>query len=173
MTTALTRTNKNPLAFRTIPIMIVALFLSLFALSPSQAAATQADADYSQAMIELTGKLQTATTSFSKIATKPPTWAMGKPYNTWKTKAIKSSNDFLAAIAALSAVEGTDGFTTSHPLLTKALANFKTGVTLAKTAMSKNDAKTMAKANASILKGNSSYAAWLTAYEADVAALNG
>ena len=39
--------------------------------------------------------------------------------------------------------------------------------------MSKNDAKTMAKANASILKGNSSYAAWLTAYEADVAALNG
>ncbi len=173
MKTNLAGTNKNPLTFRTIPIMVVALLLSLFTISPSQAAATQADVDYSQSMIDLTAKFTTASTNFSKLATKPPTWAVGKSYNTWKGKAIKSADGMLAAIEALSAVQGTGGFATSHPLLTKALANFKTGVTLAKTAMSKNDAKTMAKGNASILKGNSSYAAWLTAYEADVAALNG
>ena len=173
MTTSTFRRSSAPHSRKFAIAIISALLLSIFTTSPSQAAATQADVDYSQAMINLTGKIQTASENFSKVATKPPTWAMGKPYNAWKTKALKSSDNFLAAIKAISAVKGTDGFATSHPLLTKALADFKTGVTLAKSAISKNDSKTMEKGNVSILKGNSDWVAWSTAYAADVAALNG
>lgn len=173
MTTRIYSESERVTVQKLIPIMIVAFFLSLFAISPSQAAATQADVDYSQSMIDLTAKFQAASTNFSKVATKPPTWAVGKSYNTWKGRAIKSADGMLAANVALSAVKGTGGFATSHPLLTRAIANFKTGVTLAKTAMNKNDSKTMAKANASILQGNSGWVAWSAAYEADVAALNG
>ncbi len=173
MTLEITPITKTFAKSKLISAIIAALLLSVIGAAPSQAAATQADVDYSQSMIALTGKFQTASENFSKIATKPPTWAMGKSYNTWKVKAIKSSAEMLAVINELSAVKGTDGFTTSHPLLTKALANFKTGVTLAKAAMDKNDSKKMAKANASILKGNSGWVAWSTAYAADVAALNG
>ena len=157
---------------KTIAI-ISALLLTIFTAPDSNAAATQADVDYSQAMIGLTAKFQAASENFSKVATKPPTWAVGKSYNNWKGKATKSSDAMLATISALSAVSATDGFATSHPLLTKALADFKTGITLAKAAIKKNDSKKMAKANDSILKANSSWAAWTAAYEADVATLNG
>ena len=173
MTLEITPITKTFAKSKLISAIIAALLLSVIGAAPSQAAATQADVDYSQAMVDLTTKFQTASANYSKLATKPPTWAMGKSYNAWKVKAIKSSAEMLAVINELSAVKGTDGFTTSHPLLTKALANFKTGVTLSKAAINKNDSKTMAKANASILKGNSGWVAWSTAYAADVAALNG
>jgi hypothetical protein len=173
MTLEINPARKTFAKSKLVPALIAALLLSVIGTSPSYAAATQADVDYSQAMVDLTTKFNTVSTNFSKLSTKPPTWAMGKSYNAWKVKAIKSSVEMLAVINELSAVKGTDGFATSHPLLTKALANFKTGVTLSKTAINKNDSKTMAKANASILKGNSSWVAWSTAYAADVAALNG
>jgi hypothetical protein len=173
MTLEISPARKTFAKSKLVHALISALLLSVIGTSPSYAGATQADVDYSQAMIALTGKFQTASENFSKIATKPPTWAVGKSYNAWKVKAIKSSSEMLAVISELSAVQGTDGFAKSHPLLTKALANFKTGVTLAKAAMNKNDSKKMAKANAALLKGNSGWVAWSAAYEADVAALNG
>ena len=173
MTLEIKPATKTFAKSKLIPSIIAALLLSVIGTTPSQAAATQADVDYSQTMITLTGQFQTASENFSKIATKPPTWAVGKSYNSWKVKAIKSSGEMLAVISELSAVQGTDGFAKSHALLTKALGNFKTGVTLAKAAMNKNDSKKMAKANAALLKGNSGWVAWSAAYEADVAALNG
>jgi hypothetical protein len=173
MTLEINPARKTFTKSKLVPALIAALLLSVIGTSPSYAAATQADVDYSQAMIDLTAKMQTASTSFVKLSTKPPTWAMGKSYNTWKTKAVKSSTTFLGVISELSAVKGTDGFATSHPLLTKALSEYKTGVTLAKAAMSKNDSKVMTKANASLLKASTSWTTWMAAYEADVAALNG
>ena len=173
MTLEINQARKTFAKSKLAPALIAALMLSVIGTTPSYAAATQADVDYSQSMIELTGKLQTASENFSKVGAKPPTWAIGKSYNSWKTKALKSSDTFLSAINAVAAVKGTDGFATSHPLLTKALSNFRTGVTLAKAAMNKNDSKKMAKANAALLKGNSAWVAWSAAYEADVAALNG
>ena len=173
MTLEINPATKTFAKSKLVSALIAALLLSVIGTTPSYAAATQADVDYSQAMVELTAKFNTASTNFSKLSTKPPTWAVGKSYNAWKVKAIKSSVEMLAVINELSAVKGTDGFAKSHPLLTKALANFKTGVTLSKAAINKNDSKTMTKANASILKGNSGWVAWSAAYEADVAALNG
>ena len=105
MTLEINPARKTFAKSKLVPALIAALLLSVIGTTPSYAAATQADVDYSQAMVELTAKFNTASTNFSKLSTKPPTWAVGKSYNAWKVKAIKSSVEMLAVINELSAVK--------------------------------------------------------------------
>jgi hypothetical protein len=154
-------------------LVLLALVLTPFNLSPAQAAATQADVDYSTQVSALAQEFAANVIAWSSATANPPTLAFGSKYNAYKTKALKTSDAVLATALKFKALTPSEGFPVSGPLLLKAATAFETAVKGLKTAISKNDAKQMKKSNALILSATSLYSKWGAAYADEVKALNG
>ena len=157
---------------RTIATAIAILALSTIS-APAHAAATQADVDYSTKVAALTQEFGKVATAWGTATANPPSLAIGAKYTAYKTKALKTTDAVLATAKKMKALTPSEGFPKSGPELTRIMATYETALSAVKSAISKNDAKGMKKANALITTVSNDYAKWATSYAEEVKALNG
>ena len=153
--------------------LVVTFLLSPLSLTYANAAATQADVDYSQQVSTLSQEFATVVSSWGEATANPPTFAVGKKFNAYKAKAVKASDAVLATLKKMNALKPSPGFAKSGDLLVKATASYMSAMTAIKSAINKNDAKAMKKANDAVLKANAKYEEWSKVYASDMEALNG
>ena len=153
--------------------LTMGLSFSTVALIPANAAATQADVDYSTAISKLSNEFGKAATDWAGAVSNPPTFSFGKKFSTYKANASKKSDLLLVAIGKMKALTPSVGFPKSDALLKKSLTAYELAVGMVKTAINKNDSKLMTKANKAIIAASSSYQSWAGSYADEVKALNG
>jgi hypothetical protein len=153
--------------------LAMGLSFSTVALIPAQAAATQADVDYSTAVSKIAVDFGKATSAWATSVANPPSLTFGKKFNDYKTRALKGTNALLVVIAKMKALKPSSGFPKSGPLLKKTALAYEKAVGMTKTAITKNDSKLMAKASKGFLDASTAFASWGAIYADEVGALNG
>lgn len=168
------KSMKPGLVKKYVGLLLSAMFLvSPVLMSNANAAATQADIDYSQQVSSLSQEFVDVLNAWALATANPPAFAIGKKFNAYKSKAVKSSDAVLATLKKMKALQASEGFATSGPMLTKAATSYFSAINSIKNAINKNDSKLMKKANTAVLKAGTLYSNWSEAYAKDVAALNG
>lgn len=147
--------------------------LILSQISPSFAAATEADVKYSQDVIALTQEFAKVVTTWTAAVSNPPTFSIGNKYNNWKKGAIGASTKMQATVSKFANLKPTPGLAVSDALLKKACKEYSLGLTNFIQALNKNDKKLADKASNSLVNASKSYSAWVTAYATDIKAING
>ncbi|MEY4444071.1 MAG: hypothetical protein RL301_150 [Actinomycetota bacterium] len=156
--------------------IIISAILSgalIFSNISANAAATQADVDYSTQVSQTVQTFSTDAADWAAVVGSAPTLAAGSKFKEYKVKASKSSDKFLATIKKLKSLKASPGFSKSGPMLVSAMGLYEKAITALKAAINKNDAKAIGKAGQVAVKANSAFLAWQKSYSTDVAALNG